>query len=320
MRARLAIRILVTSLFLAAVIHAAQAPLPAFLMAASLAPAPAAARTDSTAQAPSADEVRALGQRLVVNQHRDDDVLDEYERLEHYVDRTSAAKSATTEDRTYRVVPTGGGTLKILLKDGDKPVDPAEYRRQLQLWESILEMMARNDSRAKTAAEKYAKRKRERAQFVDAAGSAYVSTWVARETRNGRSCDVFELRPDPNFHPRSMFQAALAHVSAKLWVDHDAAQIVRGEAYVNSDISFGGGVLGKLYRGGIVSMEQSEIAPAIWLPTRYEYDFSGRKFLFPFEQHQTIEASHYRRIGSPDDALTLARDELAAGKPFGYDP
>jgi len=320
MSTRLAIRILVMSLFLAAAIHAAPAPPAASLGAASFSAEPGDARSDSTAQAPSAEEARALGQKLIANQHRDDDALDEYERLERYVDRTSAAKSATTEDHTYRVVPTGGGTLKILLKDGDKPVDPAEYRRQLQLWESVLEMMARNDSRAHTAEEKYAKRKRERAQFVDAAGSAYVSTWAGRETRNGRSCDVFELRPDPNFHPHSMFQVALAHVSAKLWIDREAAQMVRGEAYVNSDISFGGGFLGKLYRGGIISMEQSEIAPAVWLPTRYEYDFSGRKFLFPFEQHQTIEASHYRRIGSPNDALALARDELAAGKAFSYDP
>lgn len=319
MRAPLAIRILATSLVLTAVVWEADVP-PLASPAASFSPEPSAAQHDSTALAPSDADLRALGQKLVANQHRNDEVLDEYERLEHYVDRTSAAKSNTTEDRTYRVVPTGGGTLKILLKDGDKLVDPAEYRRQLQLWQSILEMMARNDSRAQTAAEKYAKRKRERAQFVDAAGSAYVPTWAARETRNGRSCDVFDLRPDPNFHPHSMFQAALAHVTAKLWVDHDAAQIVRGEAYVNSDISFGGGFLGKLYRGSVVALEQSEIAPAIWLPTRYDYDFSGRKFLFPFEQHQTIEASHYRRIGSPNDALALARNELAAGAPFSYDP
>jgi len=322
MRAQFDNRILIASVVLAGLTWASRTASSVPLEPAVFSPAAAAtaAPTNLAAQAPSEDEVNALAQKLVANQHRNDDALDEYERLEHYVDHTSESKTHTIEDRTYRVVPTGGGTFKILVKDGDKPVDPAEYRRQLQLWEDVLEMMARNDSRAKTAAEKYAKRKRERAQFVDAAGIAYTSTWVGRETRNSRSCDVFELRPDPNFHPHSMFQAALVHVSAKVWVDRDAGQMVRGEAYVNSDISFGGGLLGKLYRGGVISLEQSEVTPGIWLPTRYEYNFGGRKFLFSFEQHQTIDASHYRRIGSPRDALAVARNELAAGKPFSNDP
>ena len=37
-------------------------------------------------------------------------------------------------------------------------------------------------------------------------------------------------------------------------------------------------------------MEQQEVAPGIWLPTRYQYDFTARKFLFTFEQHQYVEA------------------------------
>jgi hypothetical protein len=117
-----------------------------------------------------------------------------------------------------------------------------------------------------------------------------------------------------------MFQGALAHVSAKIWVDHTADQLVRGEARVTNDISFGGGILGKLYRGGVVSMEQAEVAPGVWLPTRYQYDFAGRKFLFPFEEHQLIEVSRYRRVGPPQEALALVQDELAHGKPFLTDP
>ena len=321
MPARSAISILLASLLLAEVMPAAQAPPSGPPRAGSSSPADKAARKDPPLDAPSDAEIRALGQRLVVNQHRNDDALDQYERMERYIDRTSAAKSRTIEDKTYRVVPTGGGMLKILVKNGTKPVDPGEYRRQVQLWASILEMMSRpGDSRGRTAAEKYAKRKRERAQFVDAAGQAFVTNWVGRETRNGLTCDVFELHPDPNFHPRSMFQDALAHVTAKVWLDRDTSQIVRGEAHVMSDISFGAGILGKLYRGSVVSMEQAEVAPGIWLPTRYDYDFAGRKFVFPFDQHQTIEASHYRRVGPPSEALAVARNELASGKSFSEDP
>ncbi len=321
MPARLTILTLLASFLLAKAMPGAQAPSVASSSPRSASSRAGNARAGSPADAPSDAEIRAGAQKLVANQHRNDEALDQYERVERYIGRTNSSKSRLTEDKTYRVVPTGGGTLRILIKNGEKPVSPAEYRRQLKLWESILEIMSRpDDPRARAASEKYSNRKRERAQFVEAAGDAYLTTRGGRETRYGRSCDVFQLRPNPSFRPRSMFQEALTHVTAKAWVDRDTNELVRGEAHVTSDVSFGAGILGKLYRGGVVAMEQAEAAPGIWLPTRYEYDLAGRKFLFPFEQHQTIEASHYRRIGSPSKALAMARDELATRKTFSENP
>ena len=126
--------------------------------------------------------------------------------------------------------------------------------------------------------------------------------------------------PNPDFRPHSMFQDAMTHVSAKIWVDEDSDQMVRGEAHILRDISFGGGILGKLYRGGTFSMDQAEVTPGIWLPTDYQYEFSGRKFLFSFEEHQIIEASQYRRVGPPKEALTVVQEDLASAKTFSLDP
>jgi hypothetical protein len=131
---------------------------------------------------------------------------------------------------------------------------------------------------------------------------------------------VIALDPNPKFQPRSMFQDAFAHTTAKLWVDRQSIQIVHAEAHVTSDISFGGGILGKLYRGSVVSMDQAEVAPGVWLPTHYQYDFAGRKFLFSFDQHQIIEVSRYRRIGPPSQALQIVQNELSSGKTFSEDP
>ena len=51
-----------------------------------------------------------------------------------------------------------------------------------------------------------------------------------------------------------------------------------------------------------------------------EYNYSGRKFLFPFQQHQEIEAGHYKWIGPPKEALAEVQGELSSGKPFPGDP
>ncbi len=282
---------------------------------------PSGAMQDGTVRPPSDAEIAARAQKLLENQHRDEMALEQYERIEHHVDRTGGATPRVLDDKTYRVVPTGTGTLKLLLKEGDRPADPADYRKQLVAWRDLLELMLKPDDwRTKSAYAKWQKKKDERKEMVDAAVDAFLTKWDGQETRNGRVCDVYDLQPNPNFHPHSLVQDVLTRVTAKIWVDRDADQLSRGEAHVMRDISFGGGILGKLYRGGVFSLEQEEVAPGIWMPTRYQYDFMGRKFLFTFEEHQYIEASQYRHDGPPKQALALVQNELASGKPVFGDP
>lgn len=272
-------------------------------------------------QAPTDAELRDRGLKLIANQHKNDEALDQYERIEHEVDRTGGANPRTLVDKTTRLAPNGSGTTKILLEDSGRRVTPEEYRRELLVWQNVAQfMLTPNDERTKSASSKYSKRKQTRTQLVDAMMGAFTLKWIGREMRNGRDCDVVTLTPSAGFHPKSIFEEALTHASAKIWVDHDANQLVRAEALITSDISVGGGVLGKLYKGGTFVMEQTEAAPGVWLPSRYRYDFTGRKFLFSFEEHQSIEASHYRYIGSAKEALAVVQAELASGQAMSGDP
>ena len=276
---------------------------------------------NGTARPPTDAEIAARAKVLLEHQHANDEALEQYERVEHHVDRTGGATPRVLDDKTYRVVPTGTGTMKLLLKDGTRPVDPAEYRKQLVSWEELLELMLKpEDSRTKAAYAKWQKRKEDRKELLDATHEAFVKTWAGQETCNGRLCDVYNVQPNPNFHPRTLVQDVLTRVTAKIWVDREANQLVHGEAQVMRDISFGGGILGKLYRGGVFFMQQEEVAPGIWLPTRYQYDFTARKFLFTYEQHQYVEARQYRRVGPPKQALAMAKNELASGKATYGDP
>jgi hypothetical protein len=265
--------------------------------------------------------MRARTEKLVANQHADDEASELYQRVERHVLRSGDAPDRVIDDKTFRVVPTGAGTQKILLRDGDKPVDAATYNRGMRALAEVLRTMSDpNDSKARAALAKRQKREHDRTEFVDAMQEAFLSKWVSADTRNGRECDVVELDPNPNFHPHSMFQSALSHVTAKIWVDRESNQLVWGEAHVLSDISVGGGILGKVYRGSRISMEQQEVAPGVWLPTHYQYDFTGRKFLFSFQEHETIDLSHYHRVGSPKEALSIVEGELASGKTYIEDP
>jgi hypothetical protein len=279
------------------------------------------AEQQDDSQRPTQEELDRRAQDLVANQHADDKALEQYEFVQRQIDRTGGMNPEVVQDRTFRVVPTGTGTFKILLKSDGKAADPADYRRQLNDWERVLELaLSPNDPREQTEYAKWEKKQRDRAALVNATRTAFIPEWVGRESIYGHDCDVYSLTPNPKFHPNSMLQQALTHFTAKVWVDHDANQVVHAEAKCIRDISVGGGILGKLYRGGVFSFDQAPVAPGIWLPARYQYDFSGRKFLFMFQVHQVVESSHYRRVGPPEQALADVKSEIAAGKTVHLDP
>ena len=281
----------------------------------------AAAQSGQPVPQYSAEEFRARTDKAIEHQHANDEVLEQFERIEEQVSRTGGDHPKVVEDKIYRLVPTGAGNMKILLKDNGRQTSEEEYRRQLLAWKDALETVLKpNDPRTKAAFAKADKKKHDRADLVDATRDAYTFKITGRETVNGHDCDIIELTPNPNFHARNLMQEALTHATVKIWIDRNALQLVRGEAHITRDVSFGGGILGKLYRGGVFFLEQTEVAPGVWLPSRYQYDFTARKFLFTFEEHQYIEASHYRRVGSPQQALAAANSELTNPKPMPADP
>jgi hypothetical protein len=279
------------------------------------------ARPQSAPGSASSDaHIHALAERVITAQHGDDVALDDFERIErHFV--YSGSNRRVTDQKVYRVVPTGTGTLKLLLKDGSSQVDANVYRRELRDWQQVLEIAVNpKDPREQAVYAKWQKKMKERKDLVDAARKAFRVTSSGQETRNGRLCDVLELEPNPTFVSHSMVENVFTGARAKVWIDNATGHIVHGEADIIRDISFGAGILGKLYRGGHFSLDNSEVSPGTWLPTRVQFDYSARKFLFTFETHEVTETSRYRRLGKPADALAAVREELAHGAPVPADP
>ena len=115
----------------------ASADRPSNLPPTSFAPPGTTFQGAATEPPPRSSEIAERAQRLVANQHRDDEARKQYERIERHTDLTGG-QSRTIQDGPFGVVPTGTGTLKILLKENGIPTDPIEYRRRLQASQDVL--------------------------------------------------------------------------------------------------------------------------------------------------------------------------------------
>jgi hypothetical protein len=266
--------------------------------------------------APSAEQIHSLILRAIENQHRDDQALEEFERTEHTIGH-KGENAGIDSDLTERLVPSATGNIKLKMAESGVPVSAELYRTELQFAVNALDLAMHPNDRYKEDLAKFDKRRRDHAELVDAAPKAFRVTWAGRETRadpneahGPRTLMKFLLDPDPNYKPINRFAASFQHVHATLWVDEVDAQFARLEADIATDITFGGGIAGKVYHGGHIMMVQEEVAPGIWLPTMYNYEVDGRKFLFAFGVHERTEITRYRRVGPPPQAVEIMRNEL----------
>jgi hypothetical protein len=273
-------------------------------------------------QTPLSDaQIRDLLARVGRNQHHDDEALDTFERLEHVVEREGGPNGPVASDKAFRVVPTGSGNLKLLVREHGQPVTADAYRRQLNDWEHVLEVAVNpNDPREVSVVAKQQRKLKDRARLIDAVSAAFVIRWQGRETRDGRVLEKLQFEPNPNYQPRGNSTDWLVHARATVWIDAQTAQIARVDAYIIRDISIGAGILGKVYHGTHFVMDQAPATEDIWEPTNLQYDISGRKFLFSFELHEVTTAGHYRLIGTPDKALAVVRENLARCCEIPADP
>jgi hypothetical protein len=166
-----------------------------------------------------------------------------------------------------------------------------------------------NNRAQREAMEKYAKRRKDRNEVMDATRNAFLFTFVGREQRGDRVLAKYEMSPNPTFKPTSRFTSILTRVHGYVWIDEDAGEIARVEGEVTEDVPFGL-FLGKIYKGSRFLQERREVRPGMWQPTLSQYDFDGRKLFSAFSIHECSFYSNYRYIGPPKEALEVIRKEL----------
>jgi hypothetical protein len=268
--------------------------------------------------AQSEPEKRALLERVIANQKKNDEAQSMYERIERLESHRASAGSLP-EVKISRAVPAGTGVDRIPVGPDGKPADAAAYRVELEKLERALAWAAEDGRAQRDAYEKIAKKQKERAELIDATRSAFLYTFIAPEPRAGRMLVKYRMEPNPAYKPTSRATSIFAKVRGYVWIDEIAGQLARVEVEVTDDISVGG-FLAKVYKGSHLMQERYEMVPGLWFSSYSQYDFDGRRFFVSFAIHDRTFYSQYRRIGPPKEALAAIRAELGKSPSASADP
>ena len=271
---------------------------------------------DAAAQSAVPDATPAIGpskpdlfKRIIANQKKDADAMDFYERLERVETRKNLSDPNPPVVKVSRVIPSGTGMYKIAVGDDGKPKDAAAYRASLEGLARALAQLVNDSGSQRDGLEKYAKKKKDRNDLIDATHNAFLFTFVGNEPRGNRTLSKYKMDPNPAFKPTTRFTSIFPKVRGFVWIDEASGELARIEGDVTEDISVGL-FLGKIYKGSQFMQERYEVLPGLWLASFTQYDFDGRKLFSGFSVHERTFYSNYRYIGPPKEALAAIREEL----------
>jgi len=247
--------------------------------------------------------------RVIANQKKAEAALELYERVERVETRKNPNDPAPPTIKITRVIPSGTGMVKIPVGPDGTPGDSTAYRSSLESLARALALLANDGGSQRDALEKYAKKKKERNDLIDATHNAFLFTFVAKEPRGDLMLAKYKMDPNPAFKPTSRFTSIFPKVRGFVWIDDASGELARIEGEVTEDISVGL-FLGKIYKGSHFMQERYEFQPGLWLASFSQYDFDGRKLFSSFSMHERTLYTNYRYIGPPKEALAAIRQEL----------
>src|SRR5262245_59650373 len=243
-----------------------------------------AVRARQESQAPLPDLNTFLGEvrdRL----HTDDYLLDQYTFLEKQtqkqLDSDGHVKSVTSFVYEVYPSPEPGKTYRKLVERDGKKLTAEDLAREDEKQEAKEAKKAAKlyaDDPAKRAAAE-SDRKLKETHTIEEIFRIFEFRIAGREEIDGRSAIVVTFEPRESAETSSRGGRILKKFSGRAWVDEKDRQLVKVEAELKDDLSFGWGILAKLQKGAHALMQRRKINDEIWLPAEARFVGHGRVFL-----------------------------------------
>jgi hypothetical protein len=101
-------------------------------------------------------------------------------------------------------------------------------------------------------------------------------------TQTGATATTTSLHfePAPNFHPPTREARVFSSMTGDLVIDNQQHRICKIKGHLIHDVTFGGGLLGRLKERSSFALEQQQVGPSLWELTAIHVHLEGNALLF----------------------------------------
>jgi hypothetical protein len=143
------------------------------------------------------------------------------------------------------------------------------------------------------------------------------AAFVWTQTAATETTTTLHFEPAPGFHPPTREARVFSGMTGDLVLDNRQHRICKIDGRLTRDITFGGGLLGKLRAGSSFSLEQQQTGPSLWQLTEIHVHLQGTALLF---KSVSLEEDDERTRFQPESSsitLDQAADNALRQPPQG---
>jgi len=275
-------------------------PLPVLVFV-LLAPLPgAAARFHAQPAALTPAQAQALVDRALANELR---AAENPGPLLRYRLRKSSPRLTTTKE----IVETRDGGVARLLSIDDRPLTPAQQQQEQARLDGLLANPGRQRHRKQSEDADSARA----LEVLQALPDAFLYSYAGSMATPEGTIEKFTFKPNPAFDPPDLETQVLAQMTGQLWIDPAAGRAIHLEGQLQHDVEFGWGILGRLNKGGWVSIDQAPVGHGQWRIVRFQMAMTAR-VLFRTRTFDTVEVESGFESVPPDLGYRKAIQMLTA--------
>lgn len=194
---------------------------------------------------------------------------------------------------TKEIVETKDGDVARLVAVNDKPLGPDAQQTEINRLNNLASHPELQAHRHKKEQED-SNRANEMVRLLP---DAFLYKFEGMADGPNGPCYRLSFRPNPNFDPPDREAQVYAGMAGELWIDKAQERMVRLDAHLIADVEFGWGILGRLYKGGSILVEQADVGDHHWETTHMKLSLTGKALLIKSISFQTTEdASHFEPV------------------------
>jgi hypothetical protein len=206
--------------------------------------------------------------------------------------RYQLRKTSPRLTTTKEILETREGEVARLIAINDKPLSAVDESGE----EARLQELLSDPSK---------QRRRKRAEDDDSGRALNVlralpGAFLYQDAGPGQGptgkVEKFTFRPNPAFNPLYLETEVLPAMSGEIWIDPTRLRVARLEGYLQQDVDFGWGILGRLNKGGWIVIEQADVGGGLWRTVRFQMQMSGRVVFKTRAFDTTEEQTNYAPI------------------------
>jgi hypothetical protein len=193
-------------------------------------------------------------------------------------------KSTPRLTSTKLIIETKEGAVARLLTINDNELSPADRQKDDARLNALLADSSRQRKRRQTEQDDTARA----LKVLRALPKAFLFEYTGSEINGAITLARFAFTPNPKFSSVDLELMVLTAMSGTLTIDATHERVLRLEGHLQQDVDIGWGILGRLNKGGWLTIEQADVGGGVWRITHFQMDMNGRVF-FKTKSFNTVE-------------------------------